>query len=1006
MKFRLLCILAVFFTLILANHADASAQNQETSVVSLKITSQNVIISKNPDFELLDFGDYILLPVNALSVILKLEIDFQRDRNTVIIISKRLEREAEIDLISGFYKVKTEGDWQGQPPVVMNADFYVSPRLIEYLAGVNIIWNSKDQELIIDGDWITPKEKLPVANISRNNQSITPADVLESQPLEGTACSIGAIEYKLVTENRADASGSQIQTGAMSIRSDGRAGPWTISAETNIGYDPLEGGQYAELTRIRGQYEDQYKTIILGDSELELDQTLGVKDLRGITCRTPDQEYHSKLFAFTAVSGNAEPGDKVKLFVNGELVRELSVQDQNLYMFRDVSLRLKRINIIKVTIEKNNGQIVEDTRKIAAIPQLLIKGDMEYLLAYGDIRQPGIEYWEGKALAVRMNHGLTDWATFQCEITRTTPYDPLGVNEDTINSGDIGFAFQVGNGLIYTVDWLVSGGENGDPLENGWETSLLTEMEHGSFEVIAFNIPNQLTKGLRQIYPGRGLKILDETELSPNKMLAITGSFWRPVPENDTEYANEYEIKYIDKDIQTLKSVALQNNINQNSDYMEEQLGLIFEYSLRKKDLTINGNLNLLNLDIIRPNATLNSKTASLDCNLLKRAGKSLLFGVGFNPVISWCNGINQDYQFITEAVLKWNSRNTWISMAGSIVGENKFGEECQTMITKQKLAGTASYYLMKNMNMNYHYEYILDQLNYPYTTNEFRFIYQPPSDHFRVWGDIKYISPVPDRDKPQWSYSSGIQINFPSGLELVLESERLYETLWSTEASDIIRLTLQQSIGFGGGQIRTFRYSDDENLSFVSGTVYLDENGNGKMDRNEQRIAGIKMMLDGGEAMTNNAGIYMFNSVEPGIYRVDFNLKSLPADYTPKIGEQLIKIKSSENMILDFGLTINGSIAGKVFIDANSDGKIGPEDQPLQWAGIILDDQQKVYTSADGSFYFENVPLGGHTVKVIPETIPKGMQIHGERSYQVIITQKSLDVKELVIPVGYKFIE
>ncbi len=1015
MKVKAWCVLlTVLFIVIPAGYVFAFAPNQETSVVSLIITSQNVTVSKDPDFELLDLGDNVLVPVNAVSTQLELEIDLKRDQNIVLITSKRFNRKAELDINGGRYIVEVQGAWQEQPPVVLNSDFYISPRLIEYLAGVKITWNSKYQELTIAGDWMAPPGKIPAADTGWTNQlTMMQTSVSEPAPREGPACSIGTIEYKLVTELRDDLSGNQTQNGVLSIRGDGRAGPWTISTETDMGYDRLKDGPYSELTRICGKYEDETKTVIIGDSEVELIQTLGLKDLRGITYRNSEPKYQSKLYAFTTVSGNAVPGDKVKLMVNGELIRELSVQDQYTYIFTDIPLRLKRINIVTVIIEKSNGQSVEEVKKIAAFPRLLFEGDQEYLLAYGDYRQPGIEYWEGRALAVKMNYGLADGATFNCEITRITPYDFLGIDNGTIDSGDLGFAFRVGDGLIYTVDWLVSGRETGEPLENGWETSILAEMEHGSFEVVAFCIPDELTKGFRHLSPGRGLNFLDEMELSQHQVLAVSGSMLEPVSEDNAASSKEFELKYIDtstKDIQTVKSLALQKNSYRNTYGSQEQLGLIGEYSLKKKDLAVKANLTLLSSEITGSDTTFNWKMAGLDFSFLKSAGKSWLFGACFSPAESWYDGVScaracGEFSYVAEAELKWAAKNTWISMAGS-VGVDKFNEETLTGITSQKFTGTVSHSLMNTLSANYHYEYIMDQLNCAYATNEFRFNYRPLSNNFRVWGDIKYVLPMGEWYQPQWSYSSGIQINFKSGLELLLEAERLYDTFWSSEATDVIRLTMQQGIGFNRGQLRTFRYSDDENLSFISGTVFLDENGNGKMDRNEPGIAGIKISLDGSEAVANDFGVYMFNSVEPGIYRANFSLKSLPADYTPKTGEQLIKIKPSENMILDFGLTLNGSISGKVLLDSNANGRIDIDEQPVSWVGILLDDEQKIYTSDKGEFYFENVPLGEHTVKVIPETLPRGMKVSGNDSYHVLIKKDSLDVNNILIQLVFNYIE
>ena len=159
-----------------------------------------------------------------------------------------------------------------------------------------------------------------------------------------------------------------------------------------------------------------------------------------------------------------------------------------------------------------------------------------------------------------------------------------------------------------------------------------------------------------------------------------------------------------------------------------------------------------------------------------------------------------------------------------------------------------------------------------------------------------------------------------------------------------------------------------------IKGIVYLDENGNGQFDEWEKRLPGITILIDGRSATTNADGEYTFNYVQPGIYRVDFNPRSLPADYTPVTGEQVIRIRENEHFFLDFGVTLNGSISGLVFVDANGDGVRNEGETVLGMVGVCLDQNAATtFTNADGFFFFEGIPLGAHRISLSPESLPPG---------------------------------
>jgi hypothetical protein len=111
--------------------------------------------------------------------------------------------------------------------------------------------------------------------------------------------------------------------------------------------------------------------------------------------------------------------------------------------------------------------------------------------------------------------------------------------------------------------------------------------------------------------------------------------------------------------------------------------------------------------------------------------------------------------------------------------------------------------------------------------------------------------------------------------------------------------------------------------------------------------------------------------------------------------------------MAFDFGVTVNGTISGKVFVDINANGKLDPADQPLNWIGISLDGgKAKAFSDRYGGFLFEKVPLGPHKIEILKETVPSGMIFGSATSYSLDLTADSFDKSDLVFLVKYKFID
>ncbi|HUY90417.1 MAG TPA: SdrD B-like domain-containing protein [Pirellulales bacterium] len=172
-----------------------------------------------------------------------------------------------------------------------------------------------------------------------------------------------------------------------------------------------------------------------------------------------------------------------------------------------------------------------------------------------------------------------------------------------------------------------------------------------------------------------------------------------------------------------------------------------------------------------------------------------------------------------------------------------------------------------------------------------------------------------------------------------------------------------------------------------ISGTVFVDLNGNGAMDSGEPGLVGATVFLnvDNSGSPTNNphttsssTGTFSFNGQAAGTYTV---MVQLPSGVTLTTGTQTATVGSGSGASgLVFGEL--PSIDGLVFIDANKNGQADSGEQAIAGRTVYIDQSgtgsltasdPQTTTNAQGLYYFMGIAAGNYTVK---EVAPAGTQI------------------------------
>jgi LPXTG-site transpeptidase (sortase) family protein len=180
-----------------------------------------------------------------------------------------------------------------------------------------------------------------------------------------------------------------------------------------------------------------------------------------------------------------------------------------------------------------------------------------------------------------------------------------------------------------------------------------------------------------------------------------------------------------------------------------------------------------------------------------------------------------------------------------------------------------------------------------------------------------------------------------------------------------------------------------------ISGTVYADWDGNADQNGLDAGIAGVTVRLysDSGaliaETTTDADGNYIFEDLPIGDYRVVVDQSTLPAGYsqtedydetgvcsTCDSRATTVEINGVDDVTdVDFGYQPvgNGTIGDLVWSDLNGDGTKDSSEPGIAGATVYLQvDWGDGYvtvssqlTGADGSYLFENLPLGDYRVYV-----------------------------------------
>ena len=184
------------------------------------------------------------------------------------------------------------------------------------------------------------------------------------------------------------------------------------------------------------------------------------------------------------------------------------------------------------------------------------------------------------------------------------------------------------------------------------------------------------------------------------------------------------------------------------------------------------------------------------------------------------------------------------------------------------------------------------------------------------------------------------------------------------------------------------------QGTSVLGDRVWLDLNSDGVQDAGEPGLAGITVTATGPNdavlvTTTDDAGNYLFPNIFDGEWTVTIDTDTLPDGLTPTGDDDGLGTphESTTDLVTsdldqDFGYAGPGRIGDTVWLDLDGDGTINGDEAGLGGVTVTLEWAQpsgppivlETTTAADGTYSFDNLPLGDYTVTVDTDTLPEGI--------------------------------
>ena len=219
-----------------------------------------------------------------------------------------------------------------------------------------------------------------------------------------------------------------------------------------------------------------------------------------------------------------------------------------------------------------------------------------------------------------------------------------------------------------------------------------------------------------------------------------------------------------------------------------------------------------------------------------------------------------------------------------------------------------------------------------------------------------------------QNSLSNSVSLTYHPTPDLQIYMDSQLRRVWPQHSSVAPYDDWNLMLGMRAGWDLPFRWNP---TGLIRGIVYKDLNGNGVQDKDEPGMPGVTVIAGKFETVTNDDGEYELK-VTAKKAAVSLDLKTVPQGFifSTALSKDAL-ILQDKPAIVNFGLSSRSGIYGVAYADENGDGKPDRGDRFFSNIVVRLDDGDITQTDGSGSYFFEDIKPGRHTIKIDVNSIP-----------------------------------
>jgi len=169
------------------------------------------------------------------------------------------------------------------------------------------------------------------------------------------------------------------------------------------------------------------------------------------------------------------------------------------------------------------------------------------------------------------------------------------------------------------------------------------------------------------------------------------------------------------------------------------------------------------------------------------------------------------------------------------------------------------------------------------------------------------------------------------------------------------------------------------KNSGILMGQVFFDKNHDGRQQKDEQGIGGVKVSIKGTRVALNadRRGHFTIQNLPVGIYRITPDVSRLPLGFVRQAeSETPVQIGDARITTIKIPIVEGSRVSGVVYVDENGNQKVDKGEPRIENIGLELSSGEETASTLFGQFTFDFLPPDNYVLKVQDDTLSNEYEI------------------------------